>query len=206
MGLWKRNFFKAVLFVTIGIIATICIQDVLRANYLYPNYLTNPERTVQGIKKEKENTIEVLTVGTSHMEYGFLPMEFYEQHHIKSYNLATSGQPVQASYHMMRYAMDTQSPIVCIWDPSRLFQTVLDEYAWEYVLEGMPWGRDKIELARVRSRVTDIQFEYAAFPLLRYHSRWKSLNRSDFNARPHYVRLYSKGGGYVLYNISLGVR
>lgn len=205
MKLRQCNLLKSIVFTFIGIMLFIYLQETFRAKLFYPNFLHNGEKTVRAIKKERKESIDVITFGTSHMEYGFVPMELYEQYHVKAYNLATSGQPVEMSYYLMQYAMQSQSPVVCILDASCLFGVNRQEYTWRYLLDAMPLGRDKVEYAQIMSRETGIQMRYALFPFFRYHSRWKELNITDFESEIASKRLYSKGGDILSYRFSAWV-
>ena len=97
---------------------------------------------------QQEGVDQVLFFGTSHSEFGVSPMEIYEDSGIVSYNLSTSSQPIEVTYHLLKSALETQAPNVVMLDVSSLFfDDTINTAAWRYVLDGMPFCETKIEMA-----------------------------------------------------------
>lgn len=195
-----KEIAKTFFFIIFMVMLTVVLKDVIRVKFYIPSYDEDHTRTIQGFRKEGKNTIDVIVLGTSQVQRGFMPMQLYESFHIKSYNLATVEQPVQVSYHLMKYALSRQSPKVCIFDASYLYFDETSGVRWRWVIDELPFSMDKAEFAQDMSQYTNISFLYAISPLFDYHSRWKSLNKDDFQVWKIYHKIYHKGG-----NIKSGV-
>lgn len=165
---------KIILFLVIGVVAFGALQGIL-----VPKYETDKLEQFYALE---ENSIDVISLGTSHMEVAFSPMDIYEEYGFSSYNLASSGQPVSVSYYLAKEAMEYQSPKVIVLDASNLFFSVNDDVTkWRYVMDAMHYGDSKIEMALdFGERFPEEGTVSALFPLHRYHTRWDELNEEDF--------------------------
>lgn len=86
---------KTIIFLGVGIFIFIGLQKLLIPKWYYPDGVWEaPDRAISGFYEEKENSIDVLSIGTSAFVYGFSPMYIYDKYGIKAYNLSTPGQPI----------------------------------------------------------------------------------------------------------------
>lgn len=183
-------------FLLIGII----IFEILQYGFMpkrYPYDKTNDAGKLKYFLSEEKNSIDVFIVGTSHTNRGILPMEIYESYGIKSYNLSTSAQPIEATYYLLQEAIERQCPQVVVWDVSNLYLTYNDPSRWKTVIDEIPIGKSKVELAEEYIRNLNNAGESLVnliFPLIEYHSRWKKLERDDFNIIQHNKYYFGKGG------------
>lgn len=193
----KQSCIRIVLFVLIVIIVFQVLQCIFVPKF-YQYVKTYDSGKLSGLYAEADNSIDVVIAGTSHAAKAILPMELYESYGIKSYNLSTSLQPIEATYYMLAEALKTQKPKVFIYDVSNLYNTETEEATWRYVLDDMEFGKNKLELAKESARnitnAGDISRLDLLFPMLRYHSRWTELTDDDFTSIGADRRYFGKGG------------
>lgn len=191
-----ENASKAIVFLLGGIVLFAVFQRILMPKWYYPG-VTVPEaptRTIVGFYEEEKDSLEVIMTGTSHVMYGFSPMELYEQYGILSYNTATSGQTIEPSYYILKECLRTQKPKVVIYDVSSMWLGTGDDVVWRHVLDGMKFSATKMEFARTYSEYNqDWSLVGAIFPMWRYHTNWKTLTKSSFTDFFRNKRFYSKG-------------
>ena len=192
-----RKQTKNILFLILGITLLSILRQLFMPKWYYPDSTLreSTSRILTGIHDEPNETIDIVFLGTSHMIHGMAPMELYERHEIKSYNLATSGQPIQISYYLFKDVLKTQAPKVLVYDASSLYLGSSWEAAWRYVLDYMPFSSNKYKAAQeFTQNFNDITLLEALSPLYNYHSRWASLKKLDFTDFSRNNHLYTKGG------------
>lgn len=197
---------KAVAFIVIGVMIGGIVQEIMIPKWYWPDNTYPETRIISGIQAEEENSIQVISCGTSHMQFGFSPMELYEEYGITAYNLATSAQPIQVGYYLLKNAVKSQKPKVVIFDASSLFFENTEDGAWRYALDQLEFGKDKLEFANVYLETwSDETYLYAVVPLARYHTRWKCLTPCDFTDFIRNKRYYSKGYHFFSKHASAGI-
>lgn len=181
----KSRFFKTLKFlafcVCLGLL--ICwINGTFTAKYMYDQREPHTE-TYKGFYNMNRNTVDVLILGTSHAASGFNPQDFYDEQKLRTYNLASSAQPVWASYYWLEEALKYQKPSVLIFDCNYLFSNYNDEGAIRKALDNMRFGKTKLDAidaaVKYDTETEESRISYL-FPFIRYHSRWTSLNEWDF--------------------------
>lgn len=206
-----KYFFKSLLFLAIGIFIFGILQYIFMPKR-FPYEKKYEAGKINYYLGEEKNTLDVLICGTSHPARGILPMEMYESYGIKSYNLATSAQPLEATYYILREAIKTQKPKVVIWDISNLYLDDIDSSYWKMVMDEMLIGENKKLLAteymvNFNNEEEDESLVDLLFPLIQYHARWKELTEQDFNLIRSNKHYFGKGGqiASVIYGgISVG--
>ncbi len=204
-------FIRVFAFIIIGIsIFYVLGQIVMPKRFPYDK--STDAAKLRYYVNEERDSIDALILGTSHPSKGILPMEMYRLYGIKSYNLATSTQPIQASYYALKEAVRYQHPKVVIWDVSNLYIEDVSRWHWKLVADEMALGVNKIDYLKeyleknesVGSTGTSAETESAKnaeetiytnlFPLLEYHTRWKELSKQDFFVWDQKDRDFTKGG------------
>lgn len=190
---WKKAI-KPVTFICVLFVLYLTASNVLVPKWNYPNFKENTSLSISEFENalvEKDN-IEAFYVGTSHMELGMDPVQLYEKQNVLTYNIATSLQPVAATYYFVKEIFKRQHPKVIVWDVSNLFIEHTGDYAYRYVLDSVPFSKNRTELenAFVEDQISanpsmtkeDIRKLCLSvwLPLYNYHSRWDSMNKSDF--------------------------
>lgn len=158
----------SILFTVFSILNTVFIKKVGHRAKLY-----------QGLYN-KDNSYEVLLMGSSHMNSSINPNILWGQYGITSFNYGTGGQPFDVTYYLLKEALKTHSPKVVVVDLYYLGLTT--EYGQEgyirYVLDNMKFSLNKVE-AIINSTPKNERLYYL-FPLIKYHTRWKELTLEDF--------------------------
>lgn len=190
-----RKLVSGVFFVWIFVNLFFVVQHIFIPKWYFPDNTIpeSPTRTIRGFYEEEENSIEVLMLGSSHMIYGFSPMELYDQYKIKSYNLGSSAQPIMVSYYLLEEALRTQKPGLVVLDVSVLYSEA-NEVKCRYVMGSMPFSLNKIKFAKSFSEIGDkYNIIDVIFPVFRYHDRWKEIDQKDFTDFYRNKRYYCKG-------------
>lgn len=148
--------------------------------------------TVADFYNEPKNTVDVVFLGTSHAYHSFSPMELWKEEGISSYNLATSSQPLQASYYLAKEAIRTQHPKVIVLEVHGV-KYEADYYSkarLHVAMDGIPMNLTKIEMFRDYLSNTmgfSEMLEYI-FPISLYHTRWEELKKRDFEPPEPYTK------------------
>jgi len=156
---------------------------------------------------ERQNSIDVLLIGNSDLYHGFSPLDCWKQYGFSSCNAGKPSQTPRGAYNALRDALKYQHPKVVALETDLLLIDYIDlginrffasepqspkpnireriknidesieiklgYYIPKLAKTGYTGFLDKIESA----------FETAInyyFPLLKYHSRWNSLQAKDF--------------------------
>lgn len=131
-----------------------------------------------------EHNYDVVLLGTSHMYNTVSCMQLWQDYGISSYNFAYSNSRVPESYWMLRHLLRYTQPKLVILD---LFQvTFYDMYRGDSMeqrhvqYDSMPF--DSLKIQAVLDEFGDYKHWYNyLWPFAKYHSRWDSLNYSDFH-------------------------
>lgn len=162
------NAVKALIFM--GGLAGIMI---LLSNFLTPKRkqvydVVSLEKMMDLYVSEKENSIDVLFIGDSEAYATFCPMVMYSKVGFTSYVGGVSAQRLCDTYAFMQDVFKTQSPKVVIMETNNLYR-----YA------GAETDADNFYQ----------KFTQKVFPILKYHSRWKTYciatmnKKNDFEAQ-----------------------
>lgn len=138
-------------------------------------------RNVVGFYELKEDTCDVVCIGSSRTYAFWTPLYAYDRHGIRMFNFATPGQPIEAARYVVEEALKTQ--------PHAAFVINLDDVKvnkserFHQILDHFRFSGTKLGMIRAFMSKTDTPYidrlEYV-FPIIRYHSRWKELTENDF--------------------------
>ncbi|GAA6491818.1 hypothetical protein K280104A7_13820 [Candidatus Bariatricus faecipullorum] len=183
---------KIILFLLIGSVIFMKIQNIM-----IPDLGT---KNIEHFYTLKEDSVDAITLGTSHMINAYSPEEVYEQYGLSTYNLGTSGQSIESSYYLTVELLKTQKPQVIILDASSLF---FDDSGsvenWRRVMDVLNYSENKYEMSKdFIDKFPEEEFLSAIFPIYQYHTRWNELGKSDFRSG---LEEYSDFGNYLGENI-----
>lgn len=178
------------------------------SNFFYQPAWTswNNYDTTRGFYEEPKNTIETVFVGASTIVNGITPTELYRDYGVCSYNLGTEAQPMLASYYWVLEAerMHKKSLKTVVLDTSMIRRTP-NAAAFQKALDGMKFSSSKVQAVKDYSDNLQDEITYL-FPVLEYHSRWDSLDITDFLKKDYKVKLSTRGynfdSGSVIDNFS----
>lgn len=164
--------------------------------------LRDRETTLASFYSEDPGSVDMVVVGSSHVNSGVIPSLFWERCNLSACNVYSWAQPMWTAYHYIVESIRQQDPDIVL----------LDMY-------GMTYGNSYImpqEIDRINYETSfnlDISLNYLALirtaehvgldlrpwedflNLPRYHTRWKGLDRRMFTYDPHDSRDFLKGYG-----------
>lgn len=188
-----KKLIKPILFVAIGFALFIAIQEVL-----LPAASDDDYRIVQGVEMLEDNSIDVLCLGSSHMAYGLSPMKIYEDTHSVWYNLGSPVQSIGCSYYMAKKVFQSQSPRAVVMDVSNMFSPDRNNGGWRFLMDGSALDLVKVEMAMDYGSKSFGDGALSVFlPIIKYHTRWSELGKSDFNLWEKKENHYA-GGMYII--------
>lgn len=213
------KFRKVLSFFVIFSILFLLLQNLLTPVWNYPNSEDNLSYSYEGFFQSPSNTYDVIFLGTSHMLYGISPMEIYKEYNVCTYNLGTSGQPIDATYYTLEEVFTNQSPKVVVLDASSLFTDEEHELdsLWRFVMDSLPFGLAKLKYANRYATFFanqgeefdlneyTLRFASAFFPMIEYHDRFDELNENDIFDVPGVEEYYLAGYFLQTFHESSGV-
>lgn len=135
----------------------------------------------------KENTVDVLVFGSSRAVSSFSPQVLYDEYGIRSYNLACEEQNLLISYYWLREALRFQKPKAVILEPHMLFECIAEEplntseRCTRKAMDYMKWSKLKFAAVRdICEHDSGQTMSSYLLPALRFHERWKDLQKQDF--------------------------
>lgn len=158
--------------------------------FVFLNYLLAPkyaESLVEGSMTsayyDEVKDHEVIFLGDCEVYANFSPMVMYEETGIKAYVRGNSQQLIWQSYYLLEETLKYEVPKVVVLNVNAMrYGKDSEEVSEPYnrlMIDKMKWSLEKINL--IKESVTEEEtFISYVFPLLRYHSRYSSLTREDF--------------------------
>ncbi len=176
-------FIKPVVFLLIGITIFSLLQDIFIPAASQKR--ENADRIIDGIRRIEPGTVDVIFIGPSGTEYGVSPIRLYEKTGICGYSLATSGQPIEAAYWLLKDAFTKQKPTVVVLQAGYLFDVpTVDKNTirWWHILDNYRLSEFKFDMVRDYDTVPYSNgWIPALFPIAKYHTRWNKLAKEDFD-------------------------
>lgn len=182
----KKAFLKVCILVSILLVITISLNSIfiIKSNHR--------AKLIEGLYANTEVPLDVVFLGSSHMNGAIDPNILWGQHGITSYNYATGGQPIDATYYILKEVLKVhKKPIVVV---DLYYLGLIDKYGEEgYVrnaLDNVKFSANKVD-AIVNCTPRSQWIDYL-FPIFKYHDRWKELGQNDFNYNS-FNTYYQKG-------------
>ena len=188
----KRTAFETIIFflgflLILFIVTTLFIpkEDVSSDPPPIVNLLISPyliSEKLDGFYSEEPHSLDVVFLGSSNVNCDINPNVIWDRFGITSYNFTSEQQELGTSYYYLKQMFETQSPKVVFIDvfksgSERSIENVQAHFAFDYM------KHDLNRAEAIWNRTTKDRLEMF-LPVIRYHERWKSLNRNDFLYRP----------------------
>ena len=142
----------------------------------------NMTAKVAGFYNEEPNSFDVLFFGSSHMYCSVDPAIFYEESGLTSYVFATQQQPLWITCHYMVEALKTQHPQLMAVEINMAanFEApdYLDEGTNHSAIDPIPMSLNKLRM--IYASVPKGERRYYIFNIMKYHDRWRELEKEDF--------------------------
>jgi hypothetical protein len=137
---------------------------------------------IEEMYKLPNNSIDVVAFGPSTCYYGFSPYDLYMEYGISAYCMGMDGNPMMASYYLLREFLKTQSPSLILIECHNLYSNEGAEARFRQAYDFMRLGVNKLEAVydRTQSENADSLLSYI-FPILKYHTEWKNVSKETFS-------------------------
>lgn len=156
---------------------------------------------IHAFYSEPKDTIDVLYVGSSPLLRGVSPMVMWNEHGFTGYVRASALQAPSVSYGLLAESLKYQTPELVVL----LCDNIFTEY--DYVeregdlrrgLDGMKMSKYKLDIIKEVTEADERQSMLSyAFPLMRYHDRWKEINLAEDEPEPLLEHSFKKGNVYL---------
>ena len=171
-------------------IRLVCFALLTAAVLAYANYVLTPKHdygicSMVNLYRQPEDSVDVLTVGTSLAYAGVNTNVLWKEYGIASYNLCSAEQPFWVSYYTIKEALKTQHPKVILLDAksstytrdySKRGRTILSTFG----IRGME-NRVGAIMACVENARDAADY---ILGLPEVHSNYKKLTAEDFSFPP----------------------
>lgn len=158
--------------------------------------------TMQNLYAQKEDTVDVLIIGSSHSGMNLDAAKMWEDYGISSYVLWGSVQPFWNSYYFLEEALKTQSPDVVVLDVYAAYSgdfEYSDDARQVTNVQGMKFSLNKIKTILVSSPSERWVDMILGLPL--WHSRYSEITEDDFQHFPWTKELINEKGTDYRYGI-----
>ena len=145
---------------------------------------------------EEEEDFDVFFFGTSHVKYGILPMELWNDYGIVSYNFGTNQQYLPTTYWQMENVLEHKSPQLIVIDCFYLSSSEKISISLHDTLDVIPFSRTKFNALRdlIGDGESDYTYREFIWNYYIYHNRWNELTELDFKQFDTAV----KGADYLI--------
>lgn len=137
---------------------------------------------MQKFYEEKDNTLDVIFLGSSHMFVNANTSVLWDEYGIASYDLGGSIQPYWNTYHYLVEAFKTQSPKAVVFDVFTAADVNTEYSSFESVVKntyGMKLSANKIDAINASVREEDRNCYYYEYPT--FHKRYlDDISKIDF--------------------------
>ena len=144
------------------------VDDVVEGNFVAEYY------------REKDKNFDVIFIGDCEVYENFSPVVLWQEHGINSYIRGSAEQYIWQSYYLLEDALRYHIPEAVVFNIQSLqFNESQSEAYNRMSIEGMRWSPSKLGAISASMTEEEHAIEYY-FPILRYHSRWNELTKTDF--------------------------
>ena len=156
---------------------------------------------IHAFYSEPEDTIDVLYVGSSPLLRGVSPMVMWQEHGFTGYVRASALQAPSVSYGLLAESLKYQNPELVVL----LCDNIFSDYDYaeregdlRRGLDGMKMSKYKLDIIKEVTAADESQSMLSyAFPLMRYHDRWKEINLAEDKPEPLLEHSFKKGNVYL---------
>lgn len=171
-------------------------------------FLRTPASTakayVYGFEMEPENSIDIVTIGASHMFTSFCPTLCYEEYGMTGYNLGCSSASALMYRSICSEALHFQNPQLIVVDITEMPEPTEDtEENVRKWIDSLPYG-----YVRSKTIIKDVakkQWAEYFIPMIKYHSSWSDLEyiKNDclgyVNERRNIAKIgYNRNKGFAI--------
>lgn len=157
--------------------AGLCVI-ILLICYIANDILNTNIRKYDSTDTKEADGTQVLFAGTSQGYNGINPLTIWDETGVESYNFCAAGQYIGTTYYVLKDVFDHQSPKAVVLDFESVtrpedFLTISNKL---YSLPMIAGLQNRYDMYKDVIGDSPIYF----IPMVRYHNRWKEINRMDF--------------------------
>lgn len=170
----KKSILRITCFVVILCLVLISVNRVLKVKYGDGIY------SVTTFYEQKENSVDVLILGSSHAYQSFNTGLLWDEYGMASYIMGGSLQPMWNTYYYLKEALKTQRPQLIVLEGylTTWGQDYLDDKRTIKNIFGLRWSRNKWDDIKISS--PEEQWGGYILEYTQYHTRYAELSKADF--------------------------
>ena len=169
------NLIKAVIIIAAAVLILFGIDRV---------FLLKSEDGIsqlEALNKQKENTVDVIFLGSSHVYCDISTGVLWDNYGIASFDLGGAEAPAWVSYYHLKEALKNQNPALVCYEISvaSLYPTLYQSDSWAADNNyGMSISSDRFWQLKANSEEQDLKKRI--FPISVMHGRYSDLTENDF--------------------------
>lgn len=182
--------FQNVIKIAIFLVINVLMLNLLSEIFIDKNLTSSVRYEVKHLGfnhfyEEREDSLDVVFLGSSHVYSGISPMEMWNLHGISGYDCTSSSQDAIKSYYFLEEIFKYQSPKVVVFDLMSLFiGKTNDEISNRSAFNCLRFSPVFVKMAwESMNKDNNESLLFLTFPVFRYHSRWEELKKIDFESR-----------------------
>ena len=178
----KKNIIRGISFILLVSIALGCTSWLMK----------DKNTTLSCMYSEPDNTIDVVMIGSSHVNNGYIPNLLWEECSASAVNVFSWSQPMWISYHYLKETLKTQSPKIAVLDMfgmtyghSYIMPQEIDKTNYNNSFN-IDFGLNFLQMINtVEFCGLDLRNAEDFLPLVRYHTKWKNMDWKQALYNPH---------------------
>ncbi len=190
----KQKKSKVIIAVIITLVITVGVLYLLQRLFI-PKYVDDivEGAFVAEYYQEENKDFDVIFIGDCEVYENFSPVVLWNEYGINSYIRGSAEQYIWQSYYLLEDTLRYHKPEAVVFNIQSLqFNESQSEAYNRMSIEGMRWSTSKIGAIKASMTEEEHFIEYV-FPLLRYHSRWNELKKTDFEYMFHSKKVSHNG-------------
>lgn len=172
-----KNFIKGIIVIVVFAAALMAVSRVLMLKS------EDGYTQIQSYYKQKENTVDVLFLGSSKIYCQVDTGILWDEYGISSFDLGGAEATTWNTYYYLKEALKTQKPKVIIYDAGIIGYRFDVEYQtpfWAMTNNyGMKWNENRINQLKENCE-NERDFKKLLYPLDTMHSRYSDITKNDF--------------------------
>lgn len=170
------------------------------SSFMLNRQLTSNELRVRNFYGEKENSLDMVVLGSSSVYTSISSPLIWNDHGITSYVLATSGAPMGVMKSMLIEVEKHQNPKLIVIDINGAMyndKTESKEGSLRFWIDNMPFSQNKIDT--INELIPEDERMSYYLPIIKYHNNWEKLKscmnmaRLEFDTRYKHQNLSISG-------------
>lgn len=173
----KRSWFAPICALVLAVLLVWGLGRLVRPKYA--SGITLEGSMVENWYAHRNEGHQVLFVGDCEVYESFSPVTLFDEFGATSYIRGSAQQLMWQSYYLIHEMLQTQTPRAVVLSVCSLRYAEPQSEAYNRMtLDGMRFGRDKLEAVRASLTAEESELSYYV-PLLRYHDRLFELTEED---------------------------